>query len=464
MSKPSPAWLPKRALAAALVAIFEAAAVAARAPGPLAQLASPGVSAAQISPAHATTIVSNCADSGSGSLRDAVANAGSGDTVDVSHLQCSLISLTTGAILIGENSLTLIGPGRSALAIDATNNAGQAALYHLGGGLVSVSGMTIRGGTKYQTTNDSLGGCIHSNASLSIEDVLVTDCTAKSIDTYASRGGAIFADYNLYIRDSVISDSSAIATGSGYAQGGGVYAASRLYLENSTIRANTASARTKSVGGGAYAHEAAIVGYSTISENSATWMGGLAVVSASGNGGLLMSESTISGNHAYWIGGAYATSATLSSSTISFNTATASSDGMGHSFAAGFHFAGRGVLGMGVLNSILSNNVADAAEFDFGGPPGFLVPADYSVIMASGVPLDGSHTYSDDPELAPLADNGGPTKTHRPAHTSIVIGRGSSTANNDYDQRGPGFARAVGTQDIGAYEVSADIVFIDGFD
>lgn len=54
--------------------------------------------------------VSNCADSGAGSLRSAIASAVSGDTVSMTSLACSSISLTTGAIHILQSDLTVSGP------------------------------------------------------------------------------------------------------------------------------------------------------------------------------------------------------------------------------------------------------------------------------------------------------------------------------------------------------------------
>ena len=41
--------------------------------------------------APAAVAVANCNDSGTGSLREAVANAASGDTIDLSQLGCSRI-------------------------------------------------------------------------------------------------------------------------------------------------------------------------------------------------------------------------------------------------------------------------------------------------------------------------------------------------------------------------------------
>ena len=57
-------------------------------------------------------VVTNCDDSGPGSLREAYFNAVDQDTIDLSQLSCSTISLTTGALTDSgaATSLTLIGP------------------------------------------------------------------------------------------------------------------------------------------------------------------------------------------------------------------------------------------------------------------------------------------------------------------------------------------------------------------
>ncbi|MCI0683115.1 MAG: right-handed parallel beta-helix repeat-containing protein, partial [Gemmataceae bacterium] len=81
----------------------------------------------------------------------------------------------------------------------------------------------------------------------------------------------------------------------------------------------------------------------------------------------------------------------------------------------------------------------------------------------------GSNNFTEDnPKLGPLANNGGPTKTHLPQNDSQVINAGSDALARDpttgtypttstplvYDQRGEGFPRFVGTVDIGAVETA----------
>jgi hypothetical protein len=59
-----------------------------------------------------------------------------------------------------------------------------------------------------------------------------------------------------------------------------------------------------------------------------------------------------------------------------------------------------------------------------------------------------------DPQLGPLADNGGPTQTMLPAATSPVIGKGAAKVSKPpkTDQRGKPRVIA-GRADIGAVEV-----------
>jgi hypothetical protein len=58
-----------------------------------------------------------------------------------------------------------------------------------------------------------------------------------------------------------------------------------------------------------------------------------------------------------------------------------------------------------------------------------------------------------DPRVAPLADNGGPTRTHMLLSDSPALDRGSNVLGREYDQRGPGFSRVKGAAaDIGSVE------------
>ena len=68
--------------------------------------------------------VGNCNDSGAGSLREAVTAATDGDTIDLTALTCSTITLPSGAIEIKAKDLTLQGPGQDKLRVSG-NHASQ---------------------------------------------------------------------------------------------------------------------------------------------------------------------------------------------------------------------------------------------------------------------------------------------------------------------------------------------------
>jgi len=80
----------------------------------------------------ATHVVANCADTGAGSLRDAVAMAATGDTVDARNLRCGSIALAR-RIDVPQANLTVLGPGTARLAIDA--NFADRLFLHTGRGV-----------------------------------------------------------------------------------------------------------------------------------------------------------------------------------------------------------------------------------------------------------------------------------------------------------------------------------------
>src|SRR5512141_2911419 len=69
-------------------------------------------------------------DSTHGSLRWALSVAGTGSTIDMTSLNTmncptSKISLSTGDLVVPQDDLTILGPGASALTIDATTIPGK---------------------------------------------------------------------------------------------------------------------------------------------------------------------------------------------------------------------------------------------------------------------------------------------------------------------------------------------------
>src|SRR5262245_10087777 len=90
-----------------------------------------------------TLMVVNTADSGPGSLRDAVAAAAPGDTVAFRPaLAGKTITLTSGPVSLTKN-LAVIGLGADKLAVSGN---GADRVFSVVGTTVSLSGLTITGG------------------------------------------------------------------------------------------------------------------------------------------------------------------------------------------------------------------------------------------------------------------------------------------------------------------------------
>jgi hypothetical protein len=116
------------------------------------------------------------------------------------------------------------------------------------------------------------------------------------------------------------------------------------------------------------------------------------------------------------------------------------------------------------IGAITINSTIVARNHDSSGPatPDLFgdVAADFSLIgnSAGGIAtgahnLVGTAAHPIDPKLGPLANNGGPTKTHALLPGSPALNAGANVDGLTFDQRGHGFNRVVGSApDIGAYE------------
>lgn len=440
-----------------------------------------------------TIVVQNCEDAGAGSLRDAVNAAADGDTIDLTQLQCSTISLSTGAILIGVTGLTLQGPGDHRLMLEGTDDYGWSLLYDLGGGTLTVDGIDLSFGSKYRSDNNARGGCVYTNGNLVLNDSHVSFCGVHA-NTYTASGGALYAQGSMSITNSVI-DTAGLTT-SGDARGGcvfalgdvtlvgsslsgcrnatpsrgfggGVYAGGDLVMKYSTIRDNVNDDAATSLGGGVYVRGNTSIFWSTISGNTAGAGGGIALVNDSGGHSASIVESTVSGNVARAAGGILAfVPLALGNSTVAFNTANVgNATPLDYAWSGGLAVRASPVT---LTSTIVSNNVVhhpDGREEhgDVGGDLPIDVGGSANLVMDSAQTMPPDTLFAD-PLLAPLADNGGPTKTHALFSGSPAIDSGED-GGWDTDQRGVGFARVENAHaDIGAYEVDPDLIFRNGFD
>lgn len=408
-----------------------------------------------------TLVVDSCADDSSpGTLRDAVTNAVDGDTIDMTALACSTITLTQGSIAINVDNLTIQGPGAGALTVDA---AGMSTVFDFFGyedpnenptyGTLSISGLTVTNGLY----DGAGGGAIWTSTGhdLVLADSAVTNSRASG--KYAG-GGGIFSNGNVTLSGSTISGNS--ATSSKYdGSGGGVYAAGNLTIVGSTLSGNTINADQS--------YE-----YCDYYDPTActTYPGGGLGGGAFGAANVTISNSTFSGNSASQGGGVFATGdLVFQANTVALNIATMDNN----SADATTTIDGGGVFATSAAitldSSILFGNEAagSALGVDFALSGGSLAGGN-NLVGDSAATLPGD-TLSVDPMLGPLADNGGATMTHALLAGSPAIDVGNNAAGLSTDQRGPGFARVVGAAaDIGAFEVQGgavdDTIFKDGFE
>ncbi len=81
-----------------------------------------GAAISSVQSVHAATItVTNLNDSGPGSLRQALADANSGDEINFSVT--GTITLTSGELAVSEKYVTISGPGANLLAVSRPNTA-----------------------------------------------------------------------------------------------------------------------------------------------------------------------------------------------------------------------------------------------------------------------------------------------------------------------------------------------------
>jgi cyclophilin family peptidyl-prolyl cis-trans isomerase len=356
------------------------------------------------------------------------------------------------------------------------------------GGTTTIQNSTIAnntaaygGGIWTETAPASTSPVLPASA-LTIQDSTVSGNTATT--TRSNGGGGI---YNYTNQGTVLIQGSTISGNTSEHQagptitrtsGGGI-----LIWKNFgtvTVDGDTISGNTGGTGGGIMVRNSyggtTTIENSTISGNNGDEGAGVFLRSTAGT--ISVQNSTISGNHASDKGGGVYTqnyqSIGIQNSTITGNTAQSAGGGLyvkppiaayyqydwvnvdstiiaantDTSGTAPDVFATYTDPGTGIVyntanfaNSLVGNNTnADLPAAPLGTPD-----ANGNLVGTSSAPID--------PELGPLANNGGPTQTCALLKGSPAIDMGSNPASLTTDQRGAGFLREWGgTTDIGAYE------------
>ena len=399
---------------------------------------------------HAATItVTNTNDSGAGSLRQALASANDGDTIDFdSSLNGQTIRLTSGELLVNK-SVTINGPGADQLAVNG--NANDRAFYINPGLTVTISGVTIENGSALGLFG--FGGGIYNDHSI----LSVNNCRFSG--NLSSRYGGGIYSYGVN-GSAMLTVNSSTFSGNSAEDGGAVYNAGRQGNATLTVNSSTLSGNSATIAGGGIYNDGAIgsatltVDSSTVSGNSATyWGGGIFSNGQVGSTTLTVTNSTLSGNSASGGGGVY-NSGYQGSATLIVTNSTLSGNSAPGDGGAIYNFGGGGGIAAVTVGDTILN--AGASGYNLTNS-GTITSLGYNVCSdGCGFYLTAtSDRNNTNPMLGPLQDNGGPTFTHEllPGSPAFDAGDPNFTPPPDYDQRGLGFPRVInGRVDIGAFE------------
>src|SRR5262249_22156768 len=138
---------------------------------------------AGVQSARATTIVvTNTNDSGPGSLRQALAHANDGDTIDATGVSGTIL-LTSGELQVTHN-VTINGPGAENLAV---NGNATSRVFENFASNVTISGFTITNGL----SDNNGGGGILNHGGLTVSDTSIVTNTGGPQAPFLSGGGGI---------------------------------------------------------------------------------------------------------------------------------------------------------------------------------------------------------------------------------------------------------------------------------
>jgi hypothetical protein len=438
-------------------------------------------------PAQAALTVVNTNDSGAGSLRQTIAEAGPGETINVPAGDYPL----TSTPLIIQKSLTLAGQGAGATVIRAAGPfrviiAGLSEEVKID---LTLSGLTIRDGRVLESTAFG-GGIIAGYTNLTLRQARVTGNLAGANGKLAAQkggtalgGGVLLIDGNLTMVESEVDGNVAEAVGGpgapgGTADGGGVALIGGAYaIEKSTISGNRVNAAggqgaadAKQDGGNAVAGGLALDSPAAPSTVIASTITGNVAEALPGPGG----DSAGFAGGAGYFGRTDTQPVTIANSTVAQNTAdTGAVVASTASFGGGAVVIAEGNGTATITSSTFADNRLQANGPNsrggnvllLGSKPGSILVGNTIVVGGSGPsgsqncgptfegaslptslgfnidsldqcgfksPGDKVNT---DPQLGPLQSNGGPTRTMAPALGSPAIDQGRAFGLTA-DQRG----------------------------
>ncbi|MCM3872854.1 MAG: putative Ig domain-containing protein, partial [Pyrinomonadaceae bacterium] len=354
--------------------------------------------------------VTNTNDNGAGSLRQALADVSSVSPSGTGSINfapglAGTITLLTALPDITRN-VRIEGPSAKLLSVKRSNEQStpQFRIFTVGADSeVYLSGLTLANGRP-----NGSGGAISNEGTLDVEN-----CSIES--SAALFGGGVTNQGSMTLTNSTVVGNTSLFTGPGLG-GGGIQNFGQLLIVGCTISGNSA-APGSGYGGGISngPHAQLTIAYSTITANTA--FGGSSPDYPDAGGGIFQ-----------------------------------------------LPFADHNPV---IRGSIIAGNIAPTGP-DLAGP---FTSDDYNLIGSTqGATISGeiAHNLTNvDARLAPLADNGGQTRTHALLNGSPAIDKGDNREPPATDQRGlprlsDGDSDGSALPDMGAFEVqsSCSIAFV----
>ena len=357
------------------------------------------------------------------SLRQAIDAAQPGDTV---ALGANTYSLTLGNDIEIAKSITLQGSGVSSTTIDGSQNSGDnqrtaRILRTDWGATVTIEDLTLTGG---DDESDEVDNC--------------SPCDTASLNG----GGALWNDgATVNVSDVAFANNPGGAVGGVLSTSGGT-----VNLTNVSFTNDQAA-----IGGALFTHDGTVTGNGVTFEDDATGCCGAGAVYLL-RGTVTLTNSTVVGSGgASAIGGGIHNGAgtlTLTNDTLSGNvrgqlmTDTTAITSVENTIIGNGYSEGDGdCIAPGRPDDVTDASSGPAITNDLG----------HNIDQDGSCDLDATGDSSNvDPKLAPIADNGGPTRTKALLAGSPALGDPSPSDCPSEDQRG--FPRPDGSCDIGAFE------------
>jgi hypothetical protein len=430
----------------------------------------------------ASFVVTSTANSGAGTLRDAIqsANAVAGEdtiTFNLNPLGPPPHTITLTNNITVTDDLRIEGPGQAALTL--TNPTSR--VFDVDAGSLYVDSLTIDSAGSNAIVFTSPSGSVelddvtisdsanHALNVVSATNVTVTNSNLANAKDPLFKGdgvhatnvsGAIliedvaasgnednfeFANVTGTVTLRRVTATSAVDEAADFQNVGGVV------IDSSRFDANNDQVDINVVSGSVSIVDTTIAG--TIIDD------GLEISDVGGS--VSVTGSSISGSGmagVFFSGSTTPTNATVLNSTISGNgnsgvvVLAGATVAVNHSTIVGN--GNRGVYALSgsatVSHSILIGNASQAVGVGSGS-----ATVQYSLLPTGSGFAGAGNVLTADAKLGPLTDNGGPTETHLPLAGSPAINAGNPavSAPPSVDQRGS--TRLVGTIDIGSVEVSA---------